>query len=73
MPVNYLEYLFPGFISHIKVNLIKNRYHIATLFVDNFIPLRYVHHKSNITSDNTLKSKKTFEAFIRKQGVIIGH
>ena len=48
------------FISHMKGQLTKKRYKYATVFVDHFSDLKYVHCMSEITSEKTIYAKKSF-------------
>ena len=50
-----------GFIAHMEVRLTKKRYRNATVFVDHFSYLKYVHCMSEITSEETIYAKKSFE------------
>ena len=59
--VDMLESPQVGFIAHMKVWLTKKRYRYATVFVDHFLDLKYVHCMSKITSEETIYAKKIFE------------
>ena len=52
--INMLDYPQVGFISHMKGRLTKKRYRYATVFVDHFSDLKYVHCMSKITSEETI-------------------
>ena len=71
--LDQLESLIPGFIAHQKGKLTKNRYRATIIFVKHFSSLSYVHLQGKYTSKETLTAKKSFEAFIIKQGVKISH
>ena len=43
-----------GFIAHMKMRLTKKRYRYATLFMDHFSDLKYVHYMSDINSEETI-------------------
>ena len=43
-----------GFIAHMKGGLTKKRYRYATVFVDHFSDLKYVHYNFEITSEETI-------------------
>ena len=58
--INMLDSLNAVFISHMKVQLTKKRYKYATVFVDHFSDLKYVHCVSEITSEKNIYSKKSF-------------
>ena len=44
-----------------KVRITKKRYRYATVFVDHFSELKYVHCMSEITSEETIYAKKSFK------------
>ena len=69
--VYQLDSPLPGFLYQLKVRLNSHQYRSATVFVNHFRRLSYVHIQSNLTSKKTLKAKQDFEAYSQKQGVII--
>jgi hypothetical protein len=71
--VDQLESSTPGFVAHLKGILTKRRYTCATVFVDHYSRLGYVHMQQQLTSDETVEAKHAFEAFSRSQGVTIKH
>ena len=58
--VNMLESPQVVFIAHMKGCITKKRYRYATVFVDHFSDLKYVHCMSKITSEKTIYAKKMF-------------
>ena len=50
-----------------------DRYRYATIFVDNYSRLSYVHLKITLKSKDTLEAKLAFGAHINKHGVKIQH
>jgi hypothetical protein len=46
-----------GFIAQLKGTLIKKRYMAATIFVDHYSRLKYVHLMTRLTSEETIESK----------------
>ena len=52
-----------GFIAHIKGRITKNRFRYATVFVDHFSDLKYVHCMYEMTSEETIYAKKCFERY----------
>ena len=50
-----------GYIAHIEERLTKKSYRCANVFVDHFSDLKYVHCMSEITSEDTIYAKKSFE------------
>jgi hypothetical protein len=71
--VDQLESCTPGFVAQLKGILAKIRYTCATIFVDYFSRLGYVHMQQKLTSDETVEAKHAFEAFTRSQSVTIKH
>ena len=49
------------------------RYRNATVFVDHYSDLKYVHFMSDLTSTETVHAKKCFERYARSMGVRIEH
>jgi hypothetical protein len=71
--VDQLESSAAGFISQLKGKLTRRRYKAATIFVDNFSRMSYVHLQEILTSADTVEAKEAFEAFSRNMGVRIQH
>jgi hypothetical protein len=71
--VDQLESSAAGFISQLKGKLIMRRYKAATIFVDNFSRMSYVHLQESLTSADTVEAKEAFEAFARNMGVRLQH
>ena len=71
--VDQLESPTPGFIGQIKGRLTTDRYSCATVFVDHFSRLSFVHLQRTTSGEETLQAKKAFEAFSRSQGIRIKH
>jgi hypothetical protein len=69
--VDQLESSAPGFVAQLKGILTKRRYTCATICVDHYSRLGYVHIQQQLTSDETVEAKHDFEAFSRSQGVTI--
>ena len=66
MSVDQLESRTPGFIGVMRGFVTKIRYTIATIFIDHFSDLSYVHIQTSLT-------KRAFQAYARNHGVIIKH
>ena len=49
------------------------RYRAATVFVDHFSRLSYVHLQSTLTSEDTVKAKQAFEKHASTYGVKVQH
>ena len=71
--VDQMESTEQGFIAQLKGKLTKRRYKNATIFVDHYSDLSYVHLQSSLDSNETLQAKNAFEAYARKMGVQILH
>jgi hypothetical protein len=71
--VYQLESSAAGFISQLKGTLTRRRYKAATIFVDNFSRMSYVHLQESLTSADTVEAKEACEAFSRNTGVRIQH
>jgi hypothetical protein len=63
--VDQLQSSAAGFISQLKGRLTRRRYKSATIFVDHFSRMSYVHLLEILTSADTLEAKEVFEAFSR--------
>ncbi len=61
------------FFTQMKGKLTKKRYRCATIFVDHYSRLRFVHLQVDDSSKETIAAKRTFEAFAAKHGVKIQH
>jgi len=62
-----------GFFAQMKGKLTKKRYRCATIFVDHFSRLRFVHLQTDDSSMETLAAKRAFETFAAEHGVKILH
>jgi hypothetical protein len=71
--VNQMTSTEPGFYAQLKGKLTKKRYCCATIFVDHFSRLRYVHPQVDDTLIETVAAKRTFESFAAEHGVRILH
>ena len=61
----------PGLIAQMTGFLTKQRYRYATVFVDQYSKLGYVHLQVIDTAAETIKAKKAFELFSKSKGVKI--
>ena len=71
--VDQMESTTPGFIAQLKGKITKQRYTAATVFVDHYSDMVYVHLQRTLSSNETVEGKNAFEAFARKNGVRIEH
>ncbi len=62
-----------GFIAQLKGTLTKKRYMAATVFVDHYSQLKYIHLMTKLTSEETMEAKQAFEHFAKQHGVRILH
>ncbi len=62
-----------GFYAQMKGKLTKKRYRCATVFVDHYSRLRFVHLQINNSSVETIAAKQAFESFAAKNGIKIQH
>jgi hypothetical protein len=53
--------------------LTNHRYRGATIFVDHFSRVRFIHLMQDSSSDETIKAKRAFEQFAADHGVKIAH
>jgi hypothetical protein len=62
-----------GFIPQLKATLTKKRYTMATVFVDHYSKLKYIHLMSKLTSEETMEAKHVFEHFTNQHSIRILH
>jgi hypothetical protein len=62
-----------GFIAQLKGTLIKKHYTVATIFVDHYSRLKYIHLMTKLTSEETMEAKQAFEHFAKQHGIRILH
>jgi hypothetical protein len=55
--VDQLDSSAAGFISQLKGRLTRRRYKAATVFVDHFSRMSYVHLQESLTSADTVEAK----------------
>jgi hypothetical protein len=58
-----------GFIAQLKGTLTKKCYTAATVFVDHYLRLKYIHLMTKLTSKKTMEAKQAFEHFAEQHGV----
>jgi hypothetical protein len=71
--VDQIESTTPGLVGQMKGYLTTKRYRCATVFVDHFSGLSYVHVQKSTTADETLQGKRQFEAYCATYGVRVQH
>jgi hypothetical protein len=62
-----------GFVAQLKGMLTNKRYKAATVFVDHFSRLQYIHLMTTLLSDEMVAAKLTFEQFAEQHGITIQH
>ena len=62
-----------GFYAQLKGKLTVKRYRAASIFVDHFSRLQFVHLMQDLSSEETVKAKLAFERFAAKHGIAIKH
>jgi Reverse transcriptase (RNA-dependent DNA polymerase)/GAG-pre-integrase domain len=71
--VDQLESSLPGLIGQLKGRPTLRRYRVATVFVDHFSGMSYVHLQTSTSSKETLEAKVEYERHARSYGVSIQH
>jgi hypothetical protein len=71
--VDQLESPVPGFVGQSKGYFFRKRYGVATIFVDHFSRLSFVHLHESTKGEETLLAKKAFEAYAASFGVTVKH
>ena len=59
----------PGLIAQLRGQPTKARYKVATIFVDQYSGLSYVHLQRSTSAEETVEAKLRFEQFARGHGV----
>ncbi len=71
--VGQLESSTPGLIAQLKGFLTRRRYKVATVFVDHFSKLSFIHFQTSTSASETLDAKIEFERFAMSHGVSVKH
>jgi GAG-pre-integrase domain len=71
--VDQLESTIPGLVGQLKGKLTLARYKAATVFVDHFSDLVFVHVQQSTSAKETIEAKAAFEQYARTCGVLIKH
>jgi hypothetical protein len=61
------------FFAQLKGTLTKKRYRCATIFVDHYSRLQFIHLQTDDSAVETIATKRAFEAFAAEHGVRIQH
>jgi hypothetical protein len=62
-----------GFYAQLKGRLAKKRYKVATVFVNHFSRLHFIHLQLDTSLEKTMASKIAFEHFATEHGVKLLH
>jgi hypothetical protein len=71
--VNQMTSTEVGFYTQMKGKLTKKRYRCATVFVDHYSRLRFVHLQIDDSSIKTIATKRAFKTFAAEHSVKIQH
>ena len=71
--VDQLQSTQPGFFAQLKGRLTTRKYNSATVFVDHYSRLRFIHLMTSMSSAETIQAKEAFERFAAEHGVRIKH
>jgi hypothetical protein len=71
--IDQMESPVPGLIAQLKGIPTRDRYNCATIFVDHYSDVSYVHLQSTLTAEETLQAKQSFERWAQSHGVTIKH
>jgi hypothetical protein len=71
--VNQMTSTELGFVAQLKGKLTKKRYPCATVFVDHFSCLQYIHPQADDSLIKTIVAKRTFETFAAQHNIKIQH
>ena len=67
----------PGFIAqeqtNIRYKLTRRRFKAATVFVDHYSRLSYVHVHTSTGGEEAVQAKEAFEAYAAQRGVYVKH
>eukprot|EP00957_Ditylum_brightwellii_P063732 4836261-Ditylum_brightwellii.AAC.1 len=66
-----MELTTPGFVAQLKGRLTINRCKAATIFVDYYSMIVYVHLQYDLSSQQTLEAERAFEIWSANVGVKI--
>jgi hypothetical protein len=63
----------PGLVGQTTGRLTKARFTVATVFVDHYSDLDYVHVQGSTSAEDTIEAKRRFELFCQERGVRVRH
>jgi Reverse transcriptase (RNA-dependent DNA polymerase) len=62
-----------GLVPQMKGFLTHQRYTVATIFVDHFSGLSFVHLQKGSTATETIEAKRAFERYSKSHGILVQH
>ncbi len=71
--VDQLVSSVPGLVGQTSGKLTKARFMVATIFVDHYSDLDYVHVQESTSAVDTIDAKRQFEQFCQERGVRVKH
>jgi hypothetical protein len=71
--VDQLESSTPGLIAQLRGIPTHRQYRVATVFVDHYSGLGYVHLQQSTSALETIEAKSAFERFAMEQGASVSH
>jgi hypothetical protein len=71
--MDQMESPVPGLVAHTKGNPTRDRSNCATIFVDHYSDVTFVHLQSTLSGDVTVEAKEAFERWSRGNNVRIKH
>ncbi len=61
--IDHMISMHVGFFAQLKGKLTLKRYCAASIFVDHFSHLRFIHLMQDLSSNKTMRAKEAFEQF----------
>jgi GAG-pre-integrase domain len=71
--VDQMQSPVPGHIAQVKGHPTKERYTAATVFVDHYSDVTFVHLQKTLNAKDTIEAKEAFERWARSCGTTINH
>ena len=63
----------PGLVGQTTGKLTTSQYSVATIFVDHYLDLDYVHVQESTSAADTVEAKQAFERFCKERDVTVLH
>jgi Reverse transcriptase (RNA-dependent DNA polymerase) len=71
--IDQMESPVPGYVAQMKGIPTKSRYNAATIFVDHYSDITFVHLQQSTKANETIEAKEAFERWSLSHGVKIKH